>query len=202
MDLKLRAEPCAWNDLERLVAPVRHQLPTGIDVYGPILRANSPAILAILEQRASAILRNRHAVDRETNALDVAHEFCDKMRDGFRTYDVSRPFCPFAAKAVFNGCMELLRRFRKDQDYLPSRALIDEGPSVHAQVEARELRHLVEKLPPELSPPVLLRYFADMTSAEAAAKLRVSPSIIDQQTFKARAMLRKRLGKAYFPGAA
>jgi DNA-directed RNA polymerase specialized sigma24 family protein len=98
--------------------------------------------------------------------------------------------------------MEKLRRLAKEKPGLDREVLMDDGPAVDDCVEALELWRIVETLPSELGHPVLLRYRVGMTSAEAAKRLEVAPRIIDQQTFKARAVLRKRLRRDYSPGAA
>jgi RNA polymerase sigma-70 factor (ECF subfamily) len=137
-------------------------------------------------------------------ARDALHEVYLRARRGFATYDPARPLRTWLHAIAAHHCIDRLRREGREQRlFQPTpedeAALAEPGPSPLARLLGAEQRarlaRAVETLPPRYRAPIVLRYHAELSYEEIAARLGITRAEVGTLLFRGRRRLRERLAE-------
>ena len=148
---------------------------------------------AFVRMRMPALLRFGHALTGNPHdALDLVQSALE--RTGVRWRSVRRggrdPEA-YVRRAMVNSWVSRWRRLRRESLVagVPDRA----DPEPGGLLEREPLWQALRGLPPRQRAVIVLRYYEDLSEAEIAAVLGVSPGTVKSQTSKAMATLRRTL---------
>jgi RNA polymerase sigma-70 factor (sigma-E family) len=148
---------------------------------------------AFVRMRMPALLRFGHALTGNPHdALDLVQAALE--RTGVRWRSVSRDGRDpeaYVRRAMVNSWVSRWRRLRRESLVagVPDRPVAaDDGA-----LEREPLWQALRELPPRQRAVVVLRYYEDLSEAEIAAVLGVSPGTVKSQASKAMATLRRHL---------
>jgi len=151
---------------------------------------------AALERLCRQLLGDRDA------ARDALQEVYLRARQGFPGYDRQRPLRAWLNAVAAHHCIDRLRRESREQRlFLPTSEddaeLAEPGPSPLARLMGAERRarltEAVEALPPRHRAPIVLRYHAELSYEEIAARLGITRAQVGTLLFRGRRRLRERL---------
>lgn len=176
---------------------VRQALTGQRSAYAELVRRWSASVLAVCHAR----VRCWHAAE------DLAQEALLRGWAGLATLAAGAKFGPWLRGIAQRACLDWLKAKQSSQvpftalspDRSPEDLLPVEGEDGLAALqladERRRLLELVHQLDEDSREVLLLYYYQDVTYAELAAQLGVSPATVNARLTKARAMLRERLRK-------
>lgn len=134
----------------------------------------------------------------EAAAQDVVQETFLRIYQRIRHFDEDQLFEPYLLKSVVHAALNAARRYTRsvplDGDLAEITALLDEGDSPEAQIEASQLGQQIlsalNKLSPRQRAVIVQRYYLDMSEQEMSASLQAAPGTIKWLLNAARARLR------------
>jgi RNA polymerase sigma-70 factor (ECF subfamily) len=144
-----------------------------------------------------------HLLGSREEAEDAASEVFLKVRAAIGRYDPSLPFRPWLIGIATKHCLDRLRRRRREQRLFEAEPEVpagatEPGPSPLAELLEEEgraaLRTAVAALPERYRLALALRYFAEMSYDEMAARLGWSRQRVAVTLFRAKQMLRRAQG--------
>jgi RNA polymerase sigma-70 factor (sigma-E family) len=148
---------------------------------------------AFVRMRMPALLRFGHALTGNPHdALDLAQTALE--RTGVRWRSVRRngqdPEA-YVRRAMVNSWVSRWRRLRRESlvPGVPDRAVAADDRAL----EREPLWQALRALPPRQRAVIVLRYYEDLSEAEIASTLGVSPGTVKSQAAKAMATLRRHL---------
>jgi RNA polymerase sigma-70 factor, ECF subfamily len=149
----------------------------------------------------------RLLVDDESTAEDVVQSSLELAWRNLGTLRDRSAMKAWLVKIVMNQAMSLRRREVRSAAYLRDSARTHDADVAHAiAAEANstmerllDLRAAIRVLPIEQRAVVVLHYYLDMSVAEIAAMLEISPNTIKKRLGAALRRLRELLGKDPFP---
>jgi RNA polymerase sigma-70 factor (ECF subfamily) len=136
-------------------------------------------------------------------ARDALAEVFLRARRGFASYDPERSFRSWVFAVASHYCIDLLRRRNREQRLFEpgadeAEAAAAPGPSpLRRLLEAEQRRRLeaaVEDLPPRYRAPLVLRFHAELSYDEIAARLGLNRAQVGTLLLRARRKLREALG--------
>jgi RNA polymerase sigma-70 factor (ECF subfamily) len=138
-------------------------------------------------------------------AEDAAADAFLRARRGLASYDAERPFGAWLLAIASHACIDALRRRRHearlfDPGALDGEACSDPGPSPlrrlgSAQARAALLRE-IEALPAKYRMPLVLRYWSELDYAAIGELLGTTREQVATLLFRAKRLLRERLGES------
>ena len=167
--------------------------------FAELMRRTAPASLKL----AVSILRDRHEAEDQ-----VQNSYMNAWRHVGQFHHEAK-FSTWISRIVVNQCLMRLRKLR----YLNSVSMVEEGPDgelremqVSDQRQTPEealageeladvLKKEIRRLPQLLRTVLLLRDVDELSTEEVAARLGLTQSAVKSRLLRARAELRKRLGK-------
>ncbi len=159
-------------------------------------------------QRLVYNLAYRYVYDRAA-ADDMAQECFVRLYNKLGQYDAERPFRPWLMRLVTNTCLNWLRREKRHQRDATaldeeaaalagnsrSRPAADPAEAAAAREAREQVRQAVSELPAEYKSAIGLRYFEGMEYAEIADVLSVPLGTVKIRLFRAREVLKRKLGR-------
>ncbi len=144
--------------------------------------------------------------DRQT-AEDVVQQAFLRVRTSIDGFDAARPFRPWFLRIVVNDATKAaVRQARYEPlgsdeagDYTSALQALDQNTrepedALERQELVAAMRQAISRLSPSQRAAVVGRYFADLSTAEAAARLDCAPGTVRWHLSRARARLRTMLG--------
>ncbi len=157
------------------------------DDFAAFVRSRMPALLRF----GHALTGNRH------DALDLAQTALE--RTGVRWRGVSRRGDPeaYVRRAMVNTWVSRWRRLRRETlvSGVPDTPDLPAAEAADAALEREPLWRALADLPPRQRAVIVLRYYEDLSEAQIADVLGVSPGTVKSQASKAMAGLRLRLDR-------
>jgi len=141
----------------------------------------------------------RRLIGDAAEAEDVAQEVFVRAYRHFGEYDASRKFSTWLFAMARNAAIDRLRhRARRATEPLEAAGPVADAASVSGEVVARETERrvaaAVAALPEEQRTVVVLSVYQGLSHAEIAAVMEVSEKSVESRLYRARAVLRERLG--------
>jgi len=176
---------------------VRQTLAGQSAAYAELARRHAAPVLAVCHAR----IRCWHAAE------DLAQETLLRGFQALGTLAAGEKFGPWLRGIAQRVCLDWLKAKQTSQVPFSSLGpkqnadglLVTDGQAVPREVELadelRRLMELVETLDDDCREVLLLYYYQDVTYAELAELLGVSPATVNARLTKARAALRERLRK-------
>lgn len=167
--------------------------------FEELMRRTSPASLRL----ATSILRDRQEAEDQ-----VQNSYLNAWRH-FGQFQREAKFSTWISRIVVNHCLMQLRRLRGASPV----SLVTEGPdgesrmieltdqgqspedSLSQKEFSKTLKQEVQRLPPLLRGVLILRDVDELSTAEVAARLGLTPAAVKCRLLRARLELRKRLEK-------
>ncbi len=167
--------------------------------FAELMRRTSPASLKL----AVSILRDVHEAEDQ-----VQTSYMNAWRHVAQFHQDAK-FSTWISRIVVNQCLMRLRKLRT----LSFVSLVDDGPdgetrevqltdhrqSPEASLAGKELRQVlkqeIQRLPPLMRSVVLLRDVEQLSTAEVAERLGLTPAAVKSRLLRARVELRTRLEK-------
>nr|WP_033343775.1 SigE family RNA polymerase sigma factor [Catenuloplanes japonicus] len=144
--------------------------------------------------RSSALLRTAYLLAGDwATAEDLLQTALTKTYLAWRRLGQIEAVEPYARRVLVNTATSWWRRRwhgERPTEVLPERAAPDE---IEAQLERDALWRHVRELPARQRAVLVLRFYEDMSEAQTAAMLNISPGTVKSQTFRALNALRQRL---------
>jgi RNA polymerase sigma factor (sigma-70 family) len=177
---------------------------TTVDSLELALLLNAIKVLAL--SLVERILAGR-ARNCMVEAADVADTFVDLLlRTGFASFDIDRPFLPYAKRTIERLCSAARRRSWVRRCVPLPKEIAGRNESVWPSLQRRELRSRVRRalrrLPKHLRRAIIARYWLGLSPRVAAARLQTNESTFNGWTFRARLILREMLKDEDFGFAA
>jgi RNA polymerase sigma-70 factor (sigma-E family) len=155
------------------------------------------AVTALYEAHALGLVRLAVVMTGDQGSAEdiVQDAFLGLYRRWDRLTDLPHPIAYLRA-SVLNGCRTALRRRSRADQRLHS---LSEVPSESAEArvllseEQQAVARAIRDLPDRQREALVLRYFLDMSEAEAAEAMRVSRGAIKSATSRALAAIERRL---------
>ena len=190
---------------------------TPADRDGPGRTGADEAVTALYRAHALGLIRLAHIMlgDRPA-AEDVVQEaFCGLYRRWAKLSDPARAL-PYVRSSVLNGCRSVLRKSASDRAWAPPPGA-GEGPAggaagdaagggaagsaaagsaeaaVMAGEDAREVMRAVRRLPHRQREALVLRFYLDLSDAEIARDMGISPATVRSNVHRALAALARAL---------
>ena len=144
----------------------------------------------------------RFVYDRE-EAHDLAQEVFLRLYLNLRAFDTSRPFRPWLYRLAVNVCINATRGRRRrpgveDPERMAQRrdetGVSDPAGAAAARDDVAALQQAVAQLPEDYRTVVVLRYLEDMSCEDVAETMDVPIGTVKTWLFRAREILRKRMG--------
>ena len=157
-------------------------------------QADREAWVACCSRRFLPLARRLAGNSDETR--DILQESWIRVLEHVCTYRGDSPACSWVRAIVHNCALDLQRRNRSsDRD--PGLTIEDPSRNPEAQAQQQELLHLlremVDSLPAAYRDVCELRFGQELSEAEIALRLGISPSNVSTRLHRAVRMLRKRL---------
>jgi RNA polymerase sigma-70 factor (sigma-E family) len=168
------------------------------------------AVTALYQAHALGLIRLAHIMlgDRPA-AEDVVQEaFCGLYRRWSKLADPGRAL-PYVRSSVLNGCRSVLRKMGPERHWGPPHGA-GEGDAGHgvaghsvarsaeaaalAGEDAREVMWAVRRLPDRQREALVLRFYLDLSDAEIARDMGISPGTVRSNVHRALAALGRSLG--------
>jgi RNA polymerase sigma-70 factor (ECF subfamily) len=144
--------------------------------------------------RSSALLRTAYLLAGDwATAEDLLQTALTKTYLAWRRLGRIEAVEPYARRVLVNTSTSWWRRRwhgERPTEVLPERAAPDE---IEAQLERDALWRHVRELPTRQRAVLVLRFYEDLSEAQTAAMLNISPGTVKSQTFRALNVLRRRL---------
>lgn len=170
--------------------------------YGASGQGADEAVTGLYQAHALGLTRLAHIMlgDRAA-AEDVVQEaFCGLYRRWSKLADPARAL-PYVRSSVLNGCRTVLRRrpareaASQQSGTVPAAVF---APSAETSVlsgeDAREVMQAVRALPARQREAVVLRFYLDLSDAEIARDMGISPGSVRSNVHRALAALGRSLG--------
>jgi RNA polymerase sigma-70 factor (ECF subfamily) len=178
-------------------------------------RGDQDAFEALVRKYQQTVLNLvYHYIGHRNETEDVAQKIFVKIYFSLGKFDTHRPFLPWLYRIAINQCYDELRRIRRQKVYTFSELtqeetrnienLISQNPNPQASHEARQDMHallyrMLNQLPDKQRLSIVLRDLEALTYAEMARILGCSEQAARLKVFRARARLKKLMGKAIDP---
>ncbi|MEV4630760.1 SigE family RNA polymerase sigma factor [Micromonospora sp. NPDC049523] len=150
--------------------------------------------------RSAALLRTAYLLAGDwATAEDLLQTALTKTYLAWKRLGEIEAVEPYARRVLVNTATSWWRRRwhgERPTEVLPERPAPDQ---IEEQLERDALWRHVRTLPARQRAVLVLRFYEDMTEAQTAAMLNISPGTVKSQTFRALNTLRRRLGAE--PGA-
>ncbi|GAB7049904.1 SigE family RNA polymerase sigma factor [Catenuloplanes indicus] len=144
--------------------------------------------------RSGALLRTAYLLAGDwATAEDLLQTALTKTYLAWRRLGRIEAVEPYARRVLVNTATSWWRRRwhgERPTEVLPERAAPDE---IEAQLERDALWRHVRALPTRQRAVLVLRFYEDLSEAQTAALLNISPGTVKSQTFRALNALRQRL---------
>ncbi|MDR7280605.1 SigE family RNA polymerase sigma factor [Catenuloplanes atrovinosus] len=144
--------------------------------------------------RSGALLRTAYLLAGDwATAEDLLQTALTKTYLAWRRLGRIEAVEPYARRVLVNTATSWWRRRwhgERPTEVLPERAAPDE---IEAQLERDALWRHVRALPTRQRAVLVLRFYEDLSEAQTAAMLNISPGTVKSQTFRALNVLRRRL---------
>ncbi|MEU7982160.1 SigE family RNA polymerase sigma factor [Micromonospora sp. NPDC049081] len=145
--------------------------------------------------RSSALLRTAYLLAGDwATAEDLLQTALTKTYLAWRRLGGIEAVEPYARRVLVNTSTSWWRRRwhgERPTEVLPERAGVDE---IEQQLDRDVLWRHLRALPARQRAVLVLRYYEDLSEAQTAALLEISPGTVKSQTSRALATLRRRLG--------
>ncbi|MEH1015531.1 SigE family RNA polymerase sigma factor [Micromonospora sp. CPCC 206060] len=145
--------------------------------------------------RSAALLRTAYLLAGDwATAEDLLQTALTKTYLAWKRLGGIEAVEPYARRVLVNTSTSWWRRRwhgERPTEVLPERAVPDE---IEQQVERDVLWQHLRALPARQRAVLVLRYYEDLSEAQTAALLNISPGTVKSQTSRALATLRRRLG--------
>ncbi|MBO4207386.1 SigE family RNA polymerase sigma factor [Micromonospora echinofusca] len=145
--------------------------------------------------RSAALLRTAYLLAGDwATAEDLLQTALTKTYLAWKRLGGIEAVEPYARRVLVNTSTSWWRRRwhgERPTEVLPERAVPDE---IEQQVERDALWQHLRALPARQRAVLVLRYYEDLSEAQTAALLDISPGTVKSQTSRALATLRRRLG--------
>ncbi|MGW4677289.1 SigE family RNA polymerase sigma factor [Micromonospora taraxaci] len=155
--------------------------------------------------RSAALLRTAYLLTGDwATAEDLLQTALTKTYLAWKRLGGIEAVEPYARRVMVNTSTSWWRRRwhgERPTEVLPERAGVDE---IEQQLDRDLLWRHLRQLPNRQRAVLVLRYYEDMSEAQTAAMLDISPGTVKSQTSRALATLRRRMGAdaAELPAAA
>ncbi|WFF02757.1 SigE family RNA polymerase sigma factor [Micromonospora sp. WMMD964] len=155
--------------------------------------------------RSAALLRTAYLLTGDwATAEDLLQTALTKTYLAWKRLGGIEAVEPYARRVMVNTSTSWWRRRwhgERPTEVLPERAGVDE---IEQQLDRDLLWRHLKQLPNRQRAVLVLRYYEDMSEAQTAAMLDISPGTVKSQTSRALATLRRRMGAdaADLPAAA
>ncbi|WFE50421.1 SigE family RNA polymerase sigma factor [Micromonospora sp. WMMD1155] len=155
--------------------------------------------------RSAALLRTAYLLSGDwATAEDLLQTALTKTYLAWKRLGGIEAVEPYARRVMVNTSTSWWRRRwhgERPTEVLPERAGVDE---IEQQLDRDLLWRHLKQLPNRQRAVLVLRYYEDMSEAQTAAMLDISPGTVKSQTSRALATLRRRMGAdaADLPAAA
>ncbi|WP_231605273.1 SigE family RNA polymerase sigma factor, partial [Micromonospora sp. HK10] len=147
--------------------------------------------------RSSALLRTAYLLAGDwATAEDLLQTALTKTYLAWKRLGGIDAIEPYARRVMVNTSTSWWRRRwhgERPTEVLPERAGVDE---IEQQLDRDVLWRHLQALPARQRAVLVLRYYEDMSEAQTAALLEISPGTVKSQTSRALNTLRRRLGSA------
>lgn len=145
--------------------------------------------------RSSALLRTAYLLAGDwATAEDLLQTALTKTYLAWKRLGGIEAIEPYARRVMVNTSTSWWRRRwhgERPTEVLPERAGVDE---IEQQLDRDVLWRHLQALPARQRAVLVLRYYEDMSEAQTAALLEISPGTVKSQTSRALNTLRRRLG--------
>ena len=145
--------------------------------------------------RSTALLRTAYLLAGDwATAEDLLQTALTKTYLAWKRLGEIEAVEPYARRVLVNTATSWWRRRwhgERPTEVLPERPAPDQ---IEEQLERDALWRHVRTLPARQRAVLVLRFYEDMTEAQTAAMLNISPGTVKSQTFRALNTLRRRLG--------
>ncbi|MEW1585198.1 SigE family RNA polymerase sigma factor [Micromonospora vinacea] len=145
--------------------------------------------------RSAALLRTAYLLTGDwATAEDLLQTALTKTYLAWKRLGGIEAVEPYARRVMVNTSTSWWRRRwhgERPTEVLPERAGVDE---IEQQLDRDLLWRHLRELPNRQRAVLVLRYYEDMSEAQTAAMLDISPGTVKSQTSRALATLRRRLG--------
>ncbi|MET8359974.1 SigE family RNA polymerase sigma factor [Micromonospora sp. NPDC005171] len=145
--------------------------------------------------RSAALLRTAYLLTGDwATAEDLLQTALTKTYLAWKRLGGIEAVEPYARRVLVNTSTSWWRRRwhgERPTEVLPERAGVDE---IEQQLDRDLLWRHLRQLPNRQRAVLVLRYYEDMSEAQTAAMLDISPGTVKSQTSRALATLRRRLG--------
>ncbi|WP_326562433.1 SigE family RNA polymerase sigma factor [Micromonospora sp. NBC_01796] len=145
--------------------------------------------------RSAALLRTAYLLAGDwATAEDLLQTALTKTYLAWKRLGEIEAVEPYARRVLVNTATSWWRRRwhgERPTEVLPERPAPDQ---IEEQLERDALWRHVRTLPARQRAVLVLRFYEDMTEAQTAAMLNISPGTVKSQTFRALNTLRRRLG--------
>ncbi|MEH0843256.1 SigE family RNA polymerase sigma factor, partial [Micromonospora sp. CPCC 205711] len=145
--------------------------------------------------RSAALLRTAYLLAGDwATAEDLLQTALTKTYLAWKRLGGIEAIEPYARRVMVNTSTSWWRRRwngERPTEVLPERAGVDE---IEQQLDRDALWRHLTALPARQRAVLVLRFYEDMSEAQTAALLEISPGTVKSQTSRALATLRKRLG--------
>lgn len=175
----------------------------------PATGGSSGSLEERFEALAPAVARLcRQLLGDPDAAGDAVAEVFLRARGGWDGYDRNRSFRSWLLAIASHHCIDVLRRKHREQRLFEpaggeEEAAAEQGPSpLRRLLEAEQRRRLevaVEALPPRYRAPLVLRFHAELSYDEIAARLGLSRAQVGTLLLRARRKLREGLAGGESP---
>jgi RNA polymerase sigma-70 factor (sigma-E family) len=188
-----------WADRPTEAGPLVPRLPGRYRASG---QGADEAVTGLYQAHALGLTRLAHIMlgDRAA-AEDVVQEaFCGLYRRWSKLADPARAL-PYVRSSVLNGCRTVLRR-RPVHETASQQSWAAQAeafaPSAETSVlsgeDAREVMQAVRALPDRQREALVLRFYLDLSDAEIATAMGISPGSVRSNVHRALAALGRSLG--------
>ena len=158
------------------------------------------AVTALYQVHAVGLIRLAVVMLGERSAAeDVVQEaFCALYRRWEHLADRGKALA-YVRSSILNGCRsELRRRIRSERRTRSGTVSVDAASAEYAALigeEHREVLGALRRLPPRQREALVLRFYLDMSEAEIAAAMDISPGTVKSTTSRALSALGRLLGE-------
>jgi RNA polymerase sigma-70 factor (sigma-E family) len=155
-----------------------------------------PPLVAVLEQQWMPLVRLAALLVGDADAApDVVQDCYEAVWRLHPHVEDHEHFVAYLRKAVLNRARSRLRRLRTVHRFLAQARPDDDAPPADRELLAAErhgelLRH-VDRLPARQREVIVLRYYCELSEAETAEAIGVSPGTVKSSAHRALATLRR-----------
>jgi RNA polymerase sigma-70 factor (sigma-E family) len=154
------------------------------------------AVTALFQTHSLGLIRLAHIMlgDR-SSAEDVVQEaFCGLYRRWPHLADQAKAL-PYVRSCVLNGCRTVLRRTRtRDIEWRDQPWAASAEAAVVSSEDRREVMQALRRLPDRQREVLVLRFYLDLSDAEIARDMEISPGTVRSTASRALTALGRSLG--------